>query len=248
MKWYEEIFSSEDPARFERYIESDESKAQVDFIEKEMGLERGSRILDLCCGRGRHLIELTRRGYDSVGLDLSKYMLKECEAAASVEGLRPQLVCADMREPCFKSEFDAVVNLFTSFGYLESDEEDQKVLDAVSCALKPGGEFLIDLLNRDFTLRHYQPQEWQENGRGDITIAERHFNPLTGRSSDREVTICSDGRKIERNISLRFYTYNELVIMLQAAGMSTLSVHGDFDSSEFTINSPRMIILARKVI
>ena len=128
-----------DPARFDKYIESDTSRSQVDFVIDKLALEPGAKVLDLCCGQGRHLIDLARRGYDVVGLDLSEYMLEECKAAAAVEGINPVLVHADMREIGFATEFDAVINMFASFGYLETDDEDQKVLNAASLALKGGG-------------------------------------------------------------------------------------------------------------
>ena len=98
MAWYKELFATEDPARFEKYIESDNSRNQVDFVIDKLALEPGAKVLDLCCGQGRHLIDLARRGYDVVGLDLSEYMLEGCKAAAAVEGINPVLVHADMRQ------------------------------------------------------------------------------------------------------------------------------------------------------
>ncbi|NLN75524.1 MAG: methyltransferase domain-containing protein [Armatimonadetes bacterium] len=75
MAWYEELFAKEDPARYDIYTESEASQRQVDFIIDALDLDQGARVLDLCCGQGRHLIDLARRGYDVVGLDLSEFML-----------------------------------------------------------------------------------------------------------------------------------------------------------------------------
>lgn len=121
MTWYKDLFATEDPARYEKYVESESSRAQVDFVIDKLALEPGAKVLDLCCGQGRHLIDLARRGYDVVGLDLSEYMLEKCKTAAAAEGINPTLVHADMREIGFTAEFDAVISMFTSFGYLETE-------------------------------------------------------------------------------------------------------------------------------
>lgn len=246
MTWYKELFASEDPARYEKYVETDASRAQVDFVIDKLALEPGAKVLDLCCGQGRHLIDLARRGYDVVGLDLSEYMLEKCKSAAAAEGINPVLVQADMRHIGFTTEFDAVISMFTSFGYLETETEDQKVLNAASLALKGGGSLLLDLHNRDGMMGHFQPLEWAENSRGDLLLLEREFDPTKGRINAREVTIHTDGRRTENSHSLRLYTYTELDKMLQQAGLRVQSVYGGYDSTPLTRQSRGMILIARK--
>lgn len=246
MAWYKELFVTEDPARFDLYTASDASRNQVDFVIDKLALEPGARVLDLCCGQGRHLIELAKRGYDVVGLDLSEYMLSECKAAAAAEGITPVLVNADMREIGFTAEFDAVINMFTSFGYLETTDEDQKVINAASLALRGGGLLLLDLMNRDWLMNVFKPIDWHENSRGDLICAERMFDSVTGRINAREVTIHPDGRRTETSHSIRLYTYNEIENMLQQAGLTVQSTYGGFDSTPFDRQSRRMIVIARK--
>ena len=246
MAWYETMFATEDPARL-NYSESETSRNQVDFIIDKMPLEPGARVLDLCCGQGRHLIDLARRGYDVVWLDLSAYMLGECEKAAAAEGIQPTLIHADMREIPFTADFDAVINMYTSFGYLESDDEDQKVLKAASLALKGGGRLLIDTINRDALMADFRKQSWRENSRGDIVLSEADFDSITGRLNCKETTIHgTDGRKTDNHHSIRIYTYNEIDKMLQKAGLVINSVYGGFDSSPFNFHSRRMTIIACK--
>lgn len=246
MAWYEELFANEDPARYDKYIESENSRTQVDFVIDKLALEPGAKVLDLCCGQGRHLIDLARRGYDVVGLDLSEYMLDKCKTAAAAEGIMPVLVHADMREIGFTAEFDAVINMFASFGYLETEDEDQKVLNAASLALRGGGLLLLDLHNREKLVSELRPIDWYENGYGDFILSDRDFDSITSRVNSREVTIHSDGRRSERSYSLRLYTYTELDKMLQQAGLTVHSVYGDFDSGPFHRQSRRMVVIARK--
>ena len=250
MAWYEDLFAGEDPARLDLYEETEHSRSQVTFVIEKLGLQPGARILDLCCGQGRHLIDMVRRGYDAVGVDLSEYMLGKCRQAAAREGIEPQLVRADMRQIRFDSEFDAVINLFVSFGYLESDEEDQKVLCAVARSLKPGGRFFVHVLNRDAVMKTWEREShrwWEENVRGEVTVyLDSILSPLTGRYDTTQVTIHADGHRTERHHSMRIYTYNELERMLGAAGLTVESVYGGYDGSELTIDSRAMIVIARK--
>ena len=113
------------------YAEREAARMQVDFVVDKLNLQPGARVLDLCCGQGRHLLELTRRGFSVLGYDLSAYMLDRCRELAEKEGMRPELVRGDMRKLDFDSEFNAVINMRSSFGYLENEDEDKKVLDGV---------------------------------------------------------------------------------------------------------------------
>lgn len=246
MAWYKEMFADEDPLRSDKYGESEKSRAQVDFVIEKLGIEPGARVLDLCCGQGRHLLDLMKRGFDVVGVDLSEYMLGKCREAAEKEGLTPNLTQADMREIVFDSEFDAAINLFTSFGYLEDDDEDQKVLDGISRALKPGGRFVMDIDNRDMVMAHFVERTWSENSMGDITLKERQFDSITGRCNSQETTIHADGRRSERGHSLRVYACTEIVKMLARSGLEVQSIWGGWDSSVFASTSHRMLIISGK--
>ena len=143
MAWYEEFFG-EDYVRFHlrggEWLE-ERTGPQCDFVVSALELQPGARVLDLCCGQGRHSVELAQRGYNVTGFDLSEYLLGLARTKAEKLGVEVEFVRGDMRELPWESEFDAVVNLWTAFGYLESDEEDERVLRSVGAALRPGGQF-----------------------------------------------------------------------------------------------------------
>lgn len=247
MTWYDELFASEDPMRLDEdyYAECDASRAEADFIVDKLELQPGARILDLCCGQGRHLLELTKRGFSVLGYDLSAYMLDRCREISAKEGIKPELIRGDMRELPFDSEFDAVINMRMSFGYLENEDEDQKVLDGVYRALKPGGRFLTDQINRDSLMRRYREQFWARNSRGDIVIADSKLDVRTGRNIVREIAFYADGSRSETNHDIRLYTCRELEDKLIRAGMPIESVWGDWDSSPFDLDHKHMTIIAR---
>src|SRR5204863_7350641 len=112
---------------------------QVEFIVEKLGLGEGSRVLDLACGRGRISIGLAQHGCRVTGLDLSPRSLELARSDAEAAGVEIEFVRRDMRDLDAEGEFDAVVNVFTSFGYFPAQEEDERVLAAVARALVPGG-------------------------------------------------------------------------------------------------------------
>ena len=143
-RWHESFFG-EDWLRIALSIPDERADQQTDFVVSALELAPGARVLDLACGHGRHSARLARLGFDVTGLDVSASSLelaRETEPAAEyVEG--------DMREiPVEDESFDAVINLFTAFGYFEDEDDDQRVLNEVARVLRPGGAFLIDTLIR----------------------------------------------------------------------------------------------------
>ena len=146
--WYKSFFG-EDYLRIYDFLTPERTQLEVDGIVKLLALPPGSAILDLCCGHGRHAVPLAKRGYRVKGQDLSAVFLQHAQAASEAQGTQLRLIQSDMRNIPFEKEFDAVINIFTAFGYLESEEEDQKVLQQVHKALKPGGLFLLETLHRE---------------------------------------------------------------------------------------------------
>lgn len=252
MVWYKTFYDEHYLKEYADGLTNERTQREVDFINSTLNLPQaapgttgGARVLDLCCGHGRHTVELATAGYSMVGQDLSATFLDLAKDAAAARDLQIQFVHADMREIPFEGEFDAVINMFTAFGYFD-DVENQKVLDAVARALKPGGKFLIDLLNTLWIIRNFRPQSWDELSDGTVALTERDYNLLTGNIEELRTYIAPDGSKREVRLIWRSYIYPELAKMLNCAGLAPIQVFGNFDGSEFTWDSNRMIILAEK--
>jgi SAM-dependent methyltransferase len=228
--------------RFER------AEREVDFMVGALSLPSGASVLDLCCGEGRHAVELALRGYRMSGLDLSAFHLRLARQAAKDAGVSVRWHRADMRDLPWEDEFDAVINVFTSFGYLESDEEDFKVLMAVARALKPGGRFLLDTINREMLVRHWETHRWQEGADGTLRLEDRRFDFLGGRQRNRVLSIHPDGTRREREIDLRMYTLKELADMLSRAGLVVRQTWGGFDGRDYGLDTLRMIVLSEKEV
>jgi SAM-dependent methyltransferase len=190
-------------------------------------LRENARVLDLCCGTGRHLRELR-----CLGVDLNRKSLRGLSAA-----------CADMRAlPLRSSSLDAVVSLFSSFGYLESDDEDLRVLREVARVLKPGGKFLLDLLNREHALAGFVDSLQEVREDGTLVVENRSFDLATGRLTTSFVMIAPDGLRTDSvGHSLRLYSLTELRKMLDAAGLALQRVYGGVGGQEYALDSVRMM-------
>ena len=252
MVWYKTFYDEHYLKEYAGGLTDERTQREVGFINSTLNLPQaapdatgGARILDLCCGHGRHTVELAAAGYSMFGQDLSASFLDLAKDAAAARDLQIQFVHADMREIPFEGEFDAVINMFTAFGYFD-DTENQKVLDAVAKALKLGGKFLIDLLNTLWIIRNFRPQSWDALSDGTVALTERDYNLLTGNIEELRTYVAPDGSKREIQLVWRSYFYTEFAKMLNRAGLTPIQVFGGYDSSEFTWDSNRMIVLAEK--
>ena len=133
-RWYEDFFDAD---YLIRYVHRD-TLVEVDGIEKILHLRKGSKVLDVACGAGRHTTELAKRGYRVTGFDLSKSLLAEARRSARHAGVKPTFVQGDMRHLRFANAFDAAISMFTSFGYFDRVEEDRTVVRGIARALQIG--------------------------------------------------------------------------------------------------------------
>lgn len=221
------------------------TKAQVDGIERLLGLKPGTKILDLCCGYGRHSLEIARRGYEVVGFDLSSALLACARREAAREGIRVRFVRGDMRALPFTSEFEVIVNLFTSFGYFDDRTDDLKVLRGVARALRPGGRLLMDLLNKEWLMRHFEPRFWDETPAGPV-LNDLVFDFPTGRLRNTRTLIPPRGPRRRLVSSIRIYTLAEIVHLLKEAGLAFTAAYGSFGGEPYGMDTFRMIAMAEK--
>lgn len=242
--WYQKFFDDFYLQSYKNITNKERTLKEVNFIEKSMELKKGARVLDLCCGPGRHSIELAKRGYIVTAQDLNKKFLRLANKEAKKEKVQIRFVCSDMRKIPFKNEFDAVFNIFTSFGYLESDEEDFKVIQQVAKALKKDGKFLLDIRNREWVLSNFQYKDWRivEDL---IVLEERCFDDLSGKVIV-DVTYIKEGKKKKTRHSARLYTLSEINTMLKKAGLKIQKIYGGLDFEKYNFKSERMIVLASK--
>src|SRR6266566_8334396 len=237
MPWWKTFFGEDYLHIYEPILTPERTRREVDGIVNLLALPQGSSILDLCCGHGRHAIPLAQRGFQVTGQDLSEVFLREAEKEAQAQSVHVQWLHGDMRNIPFENEFDAAINIFTAFGYLEDQGEDQKVLQQVSKALKPGGLFLLETIHREGLLRHYASEGITRSPDGLLVLEERRFDLLTSRNEVQVTMLTPDGQRTEYSHSLRVYTLTELVHMLALAGLHMKAYYGGWDGSPLTMDS-----------
>jgi SAM-dependent methyltransferase len=244
--WYAEFFGESYLRLYRPYLTPQRTEREVIGVVQRLVLPEGSKILDLACGYGRHSIPLAFLGYQVTGLDLSAELLAQAEAMAQDVDASVRWVQADMRAIPFEGEFQAVINLFTAYGYLESEHEDARVLRSVQRALAPGGVFLLDTVNRESLIRHFMPAEVERHDDGLMVIQEQDFDLRTSRMNVQVTLIEQRNRRKTYRQSIRIYTLTEVAAMLGEAGLSLEGIYGDLDGSPLTLESRRLVVLARK--
>ncbi|HVJ94921.1 MAG TPA: methyltransferase domain-containing protein, partial [Labilithrix sp.] len=243
--WWEELFN-DDYIRTMAKVSDAQIGKEVNFIEESLGCEAGAMILDLACGTGRHAVELAARGYQVVGYDLSLAMLARASDEAQDRNQKINFVQGDMREMTFEETFDGVYSWNTSFGYFD-EEKNGAVIARVHKALKKGGQFLLDVVNRDYIVRQAPSLAWFE-GDGCICMDEMVIDFITSRMKVKRTLMMDDGRTKEIEYSIRTYALHELGKMLHDNGFRVAEVSGRTGTPGvfFGCESPRTLILAEK--
>ncbi|MCD6307816.1 MAG: methyltransferase domain-containing protein [Candidatus Latescibacteria bacterium] len=243
MEWFERWFGEEYLLVYE-HRDGDEAERDVMAIERLLGLRPGEIVLDLCCGSGRHDLPLAARGLRVVGLDYSSELLSIAHKARLSGERYPVYVRADARDTVFRDgTFDAVLNLFTSFGYF-TDGGNEQLLRSVCRMLKPAGRFYIDYLNPPCVLANLvERSEKNINGIGVIEI-RRYVEEK--RRVEKDITLTRNGESMEFHESVRLYGPGEMSDMLVGAGLTVQGFLGSTDCDEYGADSERMIVYGRK--
>ena len=245
--WYVEFFDEDYLRIFEPLLPAERTAAEVDGVVERLGLAPGERVLDLCCGPGRHAVPLAALGLRVTGLDLNRGFLRRAAGLAAEHGQAPGLVAADMRRlPFADASFDAVVNLFNAFGYLEDEAQDELVLAEVARVLVPGGRFLQELVNREALVRGWHDSDVLRAGGGLVVLQERTLDLRTSRDRVRYTLLHGDGRQSSREHVVRLYTLTELAGMLERAGLALEAVHGDLDGGPLELDSSFLVTVSAR--
>jgi D-alanine-D-alanine ligase len=208
--------------------DQDITRQEVDLFSEILRLSPEDGILDLCCGQGRHCLELARRGFQSVeGLDRSHYLIQKARAQAKEEGVNVKFREGDARKlPYLCDTFDVVLILGNSFGYFETIQDDMRVLKEVFRVLKPWGRLLIDVADGEYLREHFQPKSWEWIDKKHFVCRERSLSLDKQRLISREViTHVEKGIIVDQFYAERLYSHESLSELLKTAGFSNITVH-----------------------
>ncbi|MBO7582300.1 MAG: class I SAM-dependent methyltransferase [Treponema sp.] len=217
----------------------------AEYVQKLAGLQQGDSVLDAGCGLGRISVELALLGLDVTGVDIIQAELDAAKESASDEGVPLTLINADLRTFTSDKKFDCAVNLYTSFGYCDTIEEDMMILKSIAGALREGGTFILECTSRESAIKYWTPGE-------DFDRAGWHvhteFGVVGAWEGLRSKWVLTDdnGKKIEHEFVQRLYSASDLCKRLVECGFSSAKAYGDFDLSPYDQNLRTMIIIAKK--
>jgi SAM-dependent methyltransferase len=244
--WYESFFGEDYFTIYAEAFPPEHTTAQVDGIVSLLELEAGARILDLACGHGRHSIPLATRGFDVTGYDLSDVFLARARTDAETNGARVRWVRGDMRNLSFDSEFDAVINVFTAFGYFEDPDDDLGTLRGVRAALRPGGRFLLEILYRDGLPARFRPTSVDRAVDGTLILHEHNWDLARDVMDDAITLIRPDGRRAQYKTSVRMRTLHEMLDLMRSAGLEPERWYGGLNGAPLDLSSRRLVLISRR--
>ncbi|MDQ7858231.1 MAG: methyltransferase domain-containing protein [Armatimonadota bacterium] len=246
-EWWRDVFDR--PTFLKLYERADVERAatQVEQVVRLLDLHPPARVLDLCSGYGRHSVELARRGFDVVGVDISEMQVRRAAARAAAAGSAAAFVVGDARALPVAGPFDAAINMFLSFGYFATDAENQAMLAEVARVLRRGGRLLIDFWNREQEIRNFQPVVLDRRDDDILEIEDWTFDPLAGRLNWVNTVIFPDGRREAWTHSIRAYTVAEVRAMLDAAGFALAALYGGLDGAPYTLDAEAAVFVAERL-
>ncbi|HEX6574927.1 MAG TPA: methyltransferase domain-containing protein, partial [Gemmatimonadaceae bacterium] len=204
----------------------------------------GSRLLDVPCGQGRHSHLLAEAGYAVEGLDYSEHLLR----VARKRGTGPLLhyTRGDMRKlpSRWTGRFDAVVNLFTSFGFFDDPSDDVRVIQEFARVLKPDGILVWHGGSRDGVMSRFLSRDWWRTSDGTIIAHERSFDSLSGILTIESSWSGGKKRPGKRTHRIRLYTATRLAEMCADAGLIVYEAWSGFDEKPLTRKSGEMLLVA----
>lgn len=251
-QWYEELFENyADKYDNEVYVQG--TIGECDFIEREIRHNKTSRILDIGCGTGRHSIELAKRGYKVVGIDLSESLLNRAKEKASELKIQIDFQKHDARKLPFGHEFDLAIMICEGgFPLMETDEMNFQILRNAANALLPNGKFIFTTLNALFPLFHSVKDFYDsQNEEGKAKSESLSFDMMTFREHN---TLCVEddfGTKKELQCNERYYTPSEITWLLKTLSFNTVDIYGAklgaFSRNDALSNEDfEMLVIAQK--
>jgi len=218
--------------------------AEIERVLALAGTPAGAPVLDMCCGPGRHALELARRGFAVTAVDRTAAYLAQAHARAADEALSLEFVEGDMRRFVRPAAFDLALSLFTSFSYFADPDEDRRVLQSFRRSLRSGGVLVLELMGKEVLARIFAERDWQRLDDGALMLEQRRVTDDWCWIENRW-TLVQDGEVHEFEISHRLYSAAELRGLLQAVGFGEVRCYGALDGRPYDHRAQRLVIVAR---
>lgn len=230
---------------------TEDTQKQVDFLIKTLNLTGTEKILDLACGFGRHSLELARRGFRVVGVDITKEYVEDATKQAETENLSAKFFHMDIREVPFVGEFDVVLNMADgAIGYLENEDENLKIFEVIAKTLRPGGKHVMDIMSADYADTHFPCNLW-DMGQNGITLSKFEWDKqskimLYGQNDFAYGNVLSIPQ-FDQGDPIRLYHMQEIKQIMKSYDMCVKQVFSKFDGTPGSDNDIQMIVFSEKI-
>jgi D-alanine-D-alanine ligase len=229
-EWWRKLFNALYVKTDGDVVENAENtRREVDFIVSAAAIQPHSHILDLCCGQGRHCLELARRGFKNVmGVDRSRYLVRLARKRAQNEGLSVAFKEGDARNPRLpENSFDCVAVMGNSFGYFSNKQDDEKVLNAIGKLLRPTGQLVLDITDGAHMSENFDRRSWEWIDEHHFVCRERSISADGERLISREVIVNDEtGVIADQFYAERLYTRESIGKLLEKTGFRNIRHHG----------------------
>ena len=222
-----------------------EAPTVAEYIKKIAGLRKGASVLDAGCGLGRISVELAVLGLDVTGVDIIQSELDAARESAAAEGVSLQLLNADLRSFNQSEKYDCVCNMYTSFGYCDTVEEDLLILKNMCESVRKGGTFIMECTSRETAIMYWTAGEEFERAGYHVKTEFKVVGAWEGLSS-RWLLYKGDKLAVDHCFVQRLYPASFLRDKIKEYGYTSVEVYGDFDYSPYDENARTMIIVGRK--
>ena len=223
-----------------------EAPTIAQYVKDIAGLGEGAKILDAGCGLGRISVELAALGLDVTGVDIIQSELDAARESAEAEGVPLTLINHDLRSFQAREQFDCAINLYTSFGYCATIEEDMKILKNIADSVKTGGTFIMECTSRETAIMYFTAgEEFERAGYKVVT----HFEVVgawEGLRSQWTLYPLESKQAIDHTFIQRLYPATFLRDKLIDFGYSKVNIYGDFDKSPYNEHARTMLIIGKK--
>ena len=245
--WYTEFFTELPNEFWRRAAPPESTEADIHFVERQLGLSAGSRIVDVPCGSGRHSLALAARGHVVTGIDISTEAITHARRAAAEAGLDIELAVADLRDIPRGKMFDAAICLGNSFGYLEIGGV-REFLARVAAAVRPGGGLVIDFNAAAETILPGFRGEPRTMHTGDITVLATTDYDITRSRLISGYRFIRGSQETRVTAIHHLYTCAHLAQLLSDAGFTDVGFHGGTGGEPYELRSPRLLLTARRAL
>ena len=245
LHWYETFFQGVALDFWRSAIPPEQSRLEAEFLAAELKLPPSGRVLDIPCGSGRHSLELAARGYKVTGVDVSREQIEEARRLSAEAGLQIDWRQGDMKDLALRETFDGAFCMGNSFGYVPP-EETRRFIAGVSCALRPGGSFVMDtgMAAESALAKGLKDREWAPVG--DILFLEENRYHLSESCIETVYTFVRGGERVVRTGLQWVYTLRELRALLAAEGLIVEAMYRGADRSPYELGANYLILSASK--